>query len=232
MPTATPPSRKTGLAFKLTLCILSGAMLIFCAAFAYNYHYSKELILKNVRERAKNLTDSALYRIESVIDDGEQVPGFLAYILETAPPDDDHLKQYLKDFVKASPSVFGSTAAFEPYSFDAREKLYAPYFYKSGDFLEYSLLGQHDNYDYLRMDWYVIPKELGKPVWSASLAAPGFSGAWSRLTSPWNGSRNSSLTSASTTPDRHSSSAATASSSPPRIKSASCARASSVWPKT
>jgi phosphoserine phosphatase RsbU/P len=166
MPTATPPSRKTGLAFKLTLCILSGAMLIFCAAFAYNYHYSKELILKNVRERAKNLTDSALYRIESVIDDGEQVPGFLAYILETAPPDDDHLKQYLKDFVKASPSVFGSTAAFEPYSFDAREKLYAPYYYKSGDFLEYSLLGQHDNYDYLRMDWYVIPKELGKPVWS------------------------------------------------------------------
>ncbi len=166
MPTVTPPPRKTGLAFKLTLCILSGAMIIFCAAFAYNYYYSKALILKNVQDRAKNLTDSALYQIESVIDDGEQVPGFLAYILENAPPDQAHLKQYLNDFVKASPSVYGSTAAFEPYAYDAREKLYAPYYYKSGDFMEFSMLGQNGDYDYLKMDWYVIPKELGKPVWS------------------------------------------------------------------
>mgnify|MGYP000983738209 CR=1 FL=1 len=166
MPTATAPPRKTGLAFKLTIFILSGAMLVFCASFAYYYYSTKTIILQNVRERSKDLTTSALYQIESVIDDAEQVPAFLAYIMENTPPHARQLDQYLKDFVKSSPSVFGSTAAFEPYAFDARNKLYAPYYYRDKDELCFSMLGSGGDYDYFLMDWYMLPKELGKPVWS------------------------------------------------------------------
>lgn len=165
MAAATKSARKVSLSFKLSLFILSGTLLIFAAAFYYNYHFSRELLLKNARQHAESLTFSALNRIDAVIGDAEQVPNFLARHFAARLPEPELLKSYLEDFVAATPSVFGSAAACEPYAYDARVRAFAPYAYKEEGRIRLTQL-ESDAYNYFIKDWYLLPKVLGKAMWS------------------------------------------------------------------
>ncbi len=159
------PPRKVGLAFKLAIFILSGTICIFAASFFYYYYFTKQIILKNASEQAKNLTESTLYEIETALRGAEQVPLFLAYVFESDPPKQQRLERYLRDFLLSSPTAFGGAAAFEPYAFDPRKKYFATYFYKQKGELHNVQLGCEE-YDYFVQDWYLIPKELDRPMWS------------------------------------------------------------------
>jgi sigma-B regulation protein RsbU (phosphoserine phosphatase) len=56
-------TKRKKLAFKISLFILSGTTCIFLAAFGYNYYYSRQLVLNNVEENARNLTMAAVNKI-------------------------------------------------------------------------------------------------------------------------------------------------------------------------
>jgi sigma-B regulation protein RsbU (phosphoserine phosphatase) len=72
----------------------------------------------------------------------------------------------IKDLVANNSDIFGSTAAFEPYTIDPDTKYFAPYYFThESDQLEYSNLGRED-YNYLHRDWYLIPRHMGQAVWS------------------------------------------------------------------
>ncbi|NMC51029.1 MAG: HAMP domain-containing protein, partial [Desulfovibrio sp.] len=165
MPTSPSSRRRLGLGFKLALFILTSTTLIFAAAFAYNYQCSRQLILKNVEESARNLAHDSVQRMETVFAGVGRIPTFLAFTLDESFPDISELKEFLRDFLNAVPEVFGSTVAFEPYAFDRRTRFFAPYYYKDKDGLGFTVLGGED-YDYFLLDWYLIPKELNRPMWS------------------------------------------------------------------
>ena len=61
------------IAFQLSFFILTFTILIFIAIFAYDYNVSKDFLLKNVEINAKNLTNSAANKIESVLLDRKSV---------------------------------------------------------------------------------------------------------------------------------------------------------------
>jgi sigma-B regulation protein RsbU (phosphoserine phosphatase) len=163
----TPPSslRHRGLGFKLALFILTSTTLIFAAAGAYNYVCTRQIVLKNVRESVRNLAHASVQRMETVFAGVGRIPTFLALNLDESFPELDELKTFLRDFLHAVPEVYGATVAFEPYAFDAQERFFAPYYFKDRDDLGFTMLGGQD-YDYFLQDWYLIPKELGKPLWS------------------------------------------------------------------
>ncbi|MDP2840420.1 MAG: serine/threonine protein phosphatase, partial [Syntrophales bacterium] len=81
MPTAPLASKRRGLAFKLSLLILTATAVIFTAAFGYNYIYSRNQILKDVETNAQNLTLAAVSRIETVLRGVEKDPSYLAHAL-------------------------------------------------------------------------------------------------------------------------------------------------------
>ncbi|MHB8771052.1 MAG: SpoIIE family protein phosphatase [Syntrophales bacterium] len=165
MPTAPPPVKRRGLAFKLSLMILTGTAVIFTAAFGYNYIYSRNQILRDVETNAENLTLAAVGRIETVLQGAQKHPSALAHTLSTQRLDREALRKRLDAVLADNPEIFGSTVAFEPYAFDPRSRTFAPYVFRDGQTLKHITLGGQD-YQYFFWDWYQVPKELERAVWS------------------------------------------------------------------
>ncbi len=165
MLTVRRKDKKGSLAFKLSLFILTGAIIVFLAAFIYDYHYARKIMMKSVEDQARNLTLLTVKKIESILKGVEKVPGYIAFSLEERVSSREEILKMIENELKTNPEIFGSTVAFEPYAFDPDLLYYAPYFYRDKEKLNFRLLG-NDSYRYFSKDWYRIPKELKRPVWS------------------------------------------------------------------
>jgi len=157
--------KNRGLAFKLILLILSSVTLIFLLIFGYNYMYSRKIIVENVEKNARNLARATVNQIDVVLSSVEKVPENLAYVLDRSLCSGDELNNLLKHIVRKNDEIYGAAVAFEPRVYDGEKERYSPYFYKSGGEIKYSDLGTA-SYQYFFQDWYQIPKELDRPVWT------------------------------------------------------------------
>ena len=163
-----PPSwswKNRGLAFELVMAIFSSVALIAGIIFSYNYYYSRNIIERNLNENARNQTVSMVNQIDKIFATIQTALDNTSLVLEESQWNDEELIRLLKRFLEVNPQIYGSTVAFEPQAFDPRQKYFAPYVYRGAAGLSVSHLGGAD-YDYFTMDWYQIPKELNKPVWS------------------------------------------------------------------
>ncbi|OPY84302.1 MAG: Phosphoserine phosphatase RsbU [Syntrophus sp. PtaU1.Bin208] len=156
---------KHGLAFKLNRVILASTAIIFLTAFGYTYLYSRNQILRDTQTNAAILTMAAINKIETTLNGIEKVPTYVARSLTTQKLEDLPLQREVEDFLSTNPEIFGSAVAFEPYAFDGKALYYAPYIFREDNRLKRISLGSAQ-YDYFHLDWYQIPKELGRAVWS------------------------------------------------------------------
>ncbi|MBI5586061.1 MAG: SpoIIE family protein phosphatase [Deltaproteobacteria bacterium] len=158
--------RNRSLSFKLTVFILFSVGLIFLAAFAYNYYFSREAVLGYVKENAGNLTQATVSRMESVLSGVQKAPRQLALWLELNPYREDDLLKNIRALLLGSPEIFGSTIAFEPGAFQRRKFFYAPYSYREKDQTIKTIFLGDGEYQYFFRDWYQVPRELNQAVWS------------------------------------------------------------------
>jgi phosphoserine phosphatase RsbU/P len=165
MPTAPDLVKRRGLAFKLSLMILTGTAIIFTAAFGYNYIYSRTQILRDVETNAENLTLAAVGRIETVLQGAQKDPSLLAHALSGQKLDRETLLKRIDALLDNNPEIFGSTVAFEPYAFDPRTPDFAPYAFREGQSIKHITLADKE-YRYIFQDWYQVPKELERATWS------------------------------------------------------------------
>jgi sigma-B regulation protein RsbU (phosphoserine phosphatase) len=165
MSIAGSTTRHQSLSVKLSIMILASTTLIFLAAFGYNYYASRQLVLKNVQENARNLTQSAVGKIENTLNSVEKPPRYLASLLEQFHYSKQDLLKQIEATVANNEEIFGSTVAFEPHAYDPSRYYFAPYYFKDRGEVKLSYLGSKD-YQYFLWDWYMIPRELGRPVWS------------------------------------------------------------------
>jgi class 3 adenylate cyclase/HAMP domain-containing protein len=154
-----------GLATKLTIYVLTGAALIFLGAFAYNYRVSQQTVLEQVAENARHLTLETSYRIAVVLKGVEQVPRNLAAVLEEYPYQRDELVRLIHCTLESNADVYGVAVAFEPYAFDPKLYYFCPYGCRENGHIKVVFLGS-DAYRYFFWDWYQIPRELHRALWS------------------------------------------------------------------
>lgn len=154
------------IAFQLSFFILTFTILIFIAIFAYDYNVSKDFLLKNVEINAKNLTNSAANKIESVLLAVQKIPHNFARMLENSTYNEDELKSMLRALVEGNPEIYGSCVAFEPDAFIPDTKHYALYSSRSnsGEISVNKIGGEA--YEYFYMDWYQAPRELNRALWT------------------------------------------------------------------
>ena len=157
--------KNRGIAFRYSLSILTITILIFALFFIVNRNISKGIILKNVENNAENLTISTANKIESVIKSVQKIPKNQSSLLQNFQYSANELKKLLRLSLETNPEIFGSCIAFKPYGFYNDSLYFAPYYYRSGDSLIYENIG-NDSYQYFYWDWYQIPKELEKAIWS------------------------------------------------------------------
>lgn len=155
---------KRGLAFKLSVTILSCVVITFLAILIYNYNVSHRTIIESVEQNTKTLSSSVLNQIKTKLYSAQEIPENVATFIETTPNSESELKNMLSAVVRANPEIYGSTISYEPYQFEKSKYWFGPYYYRSNDSIKYSDLGE--NYDYFRWSWYTIPKKENKAVWS------------------------------------------------------------------
>jgi len=150
----------------MSFFILTSTACIFIAVFGYNYFYSRSQILADVEKNSEIITVATVSKIEIVLNGVEKVPSYLARSLESSKPSLTELQKRIIDLLQTNSEIFGSAVAYEPYAFDGKSRYSAPYICR-GQYgvLVPSFLG-NDEYQYFFLDWYQMPKELGKPVWS------------------------------------------------------------------
>jgi phosphoserine phosphatase RsbU/P len=139
---------------------------IFAVAFLYDYHFSKQAVLKNVEENARNLTFSTIYKIEAGLRSLEKIPSQLASQVEKRRFERDELLEMIRGAVAENKEVFGATIAFEPFAFNPARRLYLPYSYRAEDGSIQSIPPEEVPYPYFTWDWYQVPKELNRAMWS------------------------------------------------------------------
>lgn len=154
-----------GLAFKLSVLILLSTSAVFFAAFAFNYVVSRRIVLRTVEDNAGNLACATANHIEEILARIEAVPDFASRTLTDMPLEAGRIETFVRNVVETNPAIYGSTIAFEPKAFDGERLYFAPYAFRSGNDIAMTYLG-NDDYQYHHLDWYVIPKESGRAVWS------------------------------------------------------------------
>ena len=131
-------------------------------------HNSKKIrsIFKgNLRQSAENLSYSTLNKIESILRPIEKIPQQISISLEDSSYSKEDLLSLIRQTVLNNPEVYGATIAFEPYMFDPNELYFAPYYYKHNNNVKLTYIGG-ESYKYFSWDWYKLPKDAKKPLWS------------------------------------------------------------------
>lgn len=154
--------KNRGLALKLSFFILASITLIFFVLFSYNYIFSRRIIEDKIEQNAKNLARATVNQIDKILRPIERVPQNLAHLLEDVPCSGDNIMTLLGSVVEENPDIYGAAIAFEPFAYSPEIKNFAPYFFKAQHKIQFTDIP----YDYFYWDWYQIPKELRRPVWS------------------------------------------------------------------
>ncbi|MCX5882684.1 MAG: cache domain-containing protein, partial [Deltaproteobacteria bacterium] len=89
---------------------------------------------------------------------------YLAASLESQVFTRNTLLKCLENVLHTNPEIYGAMVAFEPFLFDPDSRYYAPYICREEDRLR--SYDAETAFNYFFWDWYLMPKELGRPIWS------------------------------------------------------------------
>ncbi len=158
--------KNKGLAFKLSISLLSVGFVVLSAILFYNYIISRNLALNDAQNDAQKLTELTVARIENVLQGVENIPANLSSVIQNR---DTVMfigtRAVIEEVILNNPWLYGASIAFSP-RIEGRDTLYlAPYLYNSGDSIVFKDLAE-DDYSYTTKGWYTMAKEEGRGVWS------------------------------------------------------------------
>lgn len=152
-------------AFYMSVSILSIVIIVFSFMIAYNYYVSRNLLLKNVKEITRNLTSSAINKSEGFFLGIEKIGINSALFISKDDYFLENTESIISDILIVNDDVFGSCIAYKPIISNSDTILNAPYGWKTDSGLQFKNLGDKD-YNYLLWDWYTIPFNESRNIWS------------------------------------------------------------------
>jgi len=157
---------RDSIAIKLTLLVLCSTLVIMALVQAFNYTYSRRMILESAEHNARNLALSIARRIEQEFRAVQKVPESLADYLNALPINDETtLLSLLHISVAENPEIFGSGFFFEPHAFSRERYAWAPYYFRTDNGIKYLQLAS-PGYDYFLKGFYYITRGINQPYWS------------------------------------------------------------------
>ena len=153
------------IANRLTLRVTTTNFFVFVALFAlivlfiylvgYVIGY---LLMGAVTKMTNEKTDNVLSSVEVAITN--TIPE-----IEENLDDPDKMYVITERLLRLNPNIVGSAVAFEPDYYPEKGVYFSPFAYRKDSVILTKQLGTTD-YEYHYMDWYQIPKLLGKAYWS------------------------------------------------------------------
>jgi signal transduction histidine kinase/DNA-binding response OmpR family regulator len=150
--------------FRMTLLMLIGAGAIFGVIMTYNYHAARRLLETELEAKACFMATATANRIEMMEKSVEKVVQSVGRSMEIFSLSRENVVSLLHDTVLDNEEIFGASMSFDPKIIRA-----APYVHgvdTNAPNLVLRTINLADNYAYETHDWFVMPKELRRPVWS------------------------------------------------------------------
>jgi len=157
--------QKETLSFRINARVLILTSLLFLLILSIFYLFARNRIEESAQQNAIQLAEITISKIETELRELEMVPEVIGGMMELSPIHPDTLNSILSEVIKRHSNVYGSAIAFEPYYYPDRGLYFGPYAYRDGQETKTMLLGGSD-YEYFYMDWYIIPKMIGRPYWT------------------------------------------------------------------
>lgn len=164
---------------KLTRKILSWTMLIFFFAMVAIAILTTYANKQEVMHSGASSLRGTILDIEKVLVDVESATESMAWILTGEPLSDEKLARLTTEMVLSDTSTIAASVAYEPYKSINREDYYhmvTSFQPEGSEDIKSEKIGSSD-YDYHILDWYQIPRLLGKSYWSE----PTFDNATSQM---------------------------------------------------
>jgi sigma-B regulation protein RsbU (phosphoserine phosphatase) len=153
------------LAVKLALTLLLACFAVYALVLLDVHRWTRAMLLEHIQREGEAVIAGAAARIDGELLRVEEASRRLAHALGERRPGRTELERELCGIVAASPTLFGSAAAFEPGGFAPGLRSFSPYCYREGEALRVKDLAQ-GGYDYPNRDWYRLPRDRGAPLWS------------------------------------------------------------------
>ncbi len=164
---------KRGLSFKMIVIIFASVFVVTVITLSYIYKVSHDTIYYNLKENSKLLTQSTVNEVEKILSSVQKVPDNLSKVIEAGNYTSEELERLLKLAVGNNHEIYGAALSFEE-DYKGIEKEYSTiYIHKENGKLLTSRLNK-DNNNHQILDWYLIPKQLNKPLWSEPYFDEGF----------------------------------------------------------
>lgn len=145
--------------------MLTVAVVVFIVAFAVNIKSARSHVKSESMQRATMVLDNTVLQIDKVMNSIEVAVHNLSWLVMENLDNPDYMYELTSRLLKGNPFVYSSAIAFEPYFYREKGMFWSPFSYREDGKIAYKQLGTMD-YDYHYMDWYQIPKLLGKKYWS------------------------------------------------------------------
>jgi sigma-B regulation protein RsbU (phosphoserine phosphatase) len=143
---------------------MAGVGLIFLLIIAYGYVSSVGAMEAEFHARIENLGEATASKIRRIPRVAEAVTHDLATILRSFRPDPEQLRNVMKSLIEPHPEVSGLFVGFSRQTGDALLDNFCPFVYRQDSTIGWRNLAEV--YDWTVWDWYQLPLQLGKPVWT------------------------------------------------------------------
>lgn len=152
-------------ATRLSVYTIVFTIIIFTVIVVLFYTYSRERMIKHAVLHTHSLLENMATQIENRLNSAEDAVENCEWIVKENLTKPDSLYRIVTSLVENNDVIAGSSIAFEPDYFPEKGKYFMVYAYKDNDRVKHKILGGTE-YNYFYMDWYQIPKLLGKSYWS------------------------------------------------------------------
>jgi len=156
---------RKGIAFRLSILVLSAAGLIFALMSGVGYYLAREMLLKNAEDNARLQAQALVQTIESRLAPIPRVPQSLAYELADVRLAEAGVLRRQRQALADNDEIFGTAVAYEPETGAHSEDEPAVYTFRTPMGPKVSHLGG-SRYRYRNMDWYQLPTELKQTIWT------------------------------------------------------------------
>ena len=155
---------RPGLALKMELALLTGAGLTLSATVALSGWQARQMIATDHDESMASLSAGMVARIGNRLASVEPVPRYQALQLSDTCPPRAQLAVMARRALESTPEAFGCSITRDPDACPGGQAGVV-YCHREGQAVHEEWLPVKSHY-YPVMDWYQIPRELGRPVWS------------------------------------------------------------------
>lgn len=105
--------------------------------------------------------------LETALSRVQKIPEMIGRTLETGELDTpEKIETFLRQVVDKNKDIYGSCIAFKPNGLGSDINAYAPYYYRGADGQTVFEQLAKPEYNYFQWDWYRIPRDEGRAMWT------------------------------------------------------------------